>query len=407
TYLINTAEILRLTANDPALSNEYNIARIWKVWLFHQLTDAYGDIPYFEAVNDAGEMIVQAKYDSQEDIYADMLKELKEASALLSDDASKLSFGDADILLKGNIDGWKKLANSLRLRLAIRVRYAKPALSQEHVTEALALPLIDDNIMNVALKTLDDGNTDNSNQLYNSNLVQPGNMIVSFTLTDNLKRLEDPRLPLLARPSAIPEAGYRGTPPQIFGDEKIRYSGDSVAMIAESFLQPVYNIIVMNAAEVKFLRAEAALAGLSSEDAQSLYTSGIQAAMEQYGVASGDINAYQSSASATLSGTEEEQLEQIIVQKWLSIYFNGNEGWAEFRRTGYPRIWTGSELGDTQGNIPRRFTYPTDEAFKNSQHLQEAIGRLTGGDKLTSRIWWDAKAGTPFPHPKQGIFPPE
>lgn len=406
-YLINIAEVMRLTADDPEKSNQHAIARIWKVWLFHLLTDAYGDIPYFDAVRDIDSMNVQPRYDTQESIYKDMLKELKEAAAQLSDDASKKSFGDADILLHGNVDAWKRLANSLRLRLAMRVRYADNALSSEHINDVLAQPLIDENAQNVFLTTLDDGNTENVNQFYDKNLRQPLNMVMSFTATDNLLRLNDPRLPLIARPPVVPEAGYRGVPTQIDNNQKVRYSGDSVALMAESFLQPVYDIIIMNAAEVRLLRAEAALAGITGEDAQQLYASGIQLAMEQYGVAPGDITTYLGSAAGTLSGTEEEQLEQIIVQKWLAIYYNGFEGWAEFRRTGYPRIWTGGEKGDTQGNIPRRLTYPVDESFKNSSNLNEAVQRLQGGDELMSRIWWDKKAGLPVLHPRQGIFPPE
>ncbi|MBL7736765.1 MAG: SusD/RagB family nutrient-binding outer membrane lipoprotein, partial [Chitinophagaceae bacterium] len=182
---------------------------------------------------------------------------------------------------------------------------------------------------------------------------------------------------------------------------------DSVARMATSFLQPVYNIIVMNAAEVFFLRAEAALAGISSEDAQDLFASGIQAAMSQYGVANTDISDYLASPAGILAGTEEQQLEQIIVQKWLGIYYNTFEAWAEFRRTGYPRIWTGSVLGDTEGNIPRRLTYPVAEILRNGDNVAIAIGKLSKGNTLMSRVWWDQKPGLPILHPRQGMFPPE
>lgn len=405
--LINIAEIIRLTANDPALSNENAIARIWKVWLFHQLTDQFGDIPYFSAVKDIDNMDTHPVYDKQEDIYKDMLKELKEAAAQLSDDASQKSFGGADILLGGNVDRWRRFANSLRFRLAMRVRYADEALAKQHITEVLTAPLIDDNLQNVSLATLNDGNTANRNFLYDKNLRVPGNMSVSFTVTDNLIRLNDPRLPVFAKPASAAGVGYRGVPLQITGVFKQRYSADSISLMGDYFLQPVFAIVVMSAAEVKQLRAEAALSNITDENPQELFAAGIQAAMDQYGIASGAASAYISSAAGTLAGTDEEKLEQIIVQKWLSTYYNVNEGWAEFRRTGYPRIWTGNEQGDTQGNIPRRLTYPTDEYLKNAANVSEAAGRLSGGDKLLSKVWWDKKAGLPFYHPKQGIFPPE
>ena len=103
----------------------------------------------------------------------------------------------------------------------------------------------------------------------------------------------------------------------------------------------------------------------------------------------------------------EGNLENIAVQKYLAIIFQAREAWAEFRRTGYPKIWTGKDLGSTNGEIPRRTTYPLSEYNLNSLHLTEAVDRLTGRDLMTSRIWWDAKPGLPFHHAKQGAYPPE
>lgn len=407
-YLINLAEIMRLTKNDTLKVNQYAIARISRAMIFQVLTDAYGDLPYFESLNSVEEAILQPKYDKQEDIYKDLLKELKEAAAQLSNSSSQISYGNADLLLKGKVDAWRKFANSLRLRMAMRIRYADAALAAQHINEVLTQPLITSNADNVALATLNDGNSANVSNFFTRNSTQPNNMLVSFTLTDNLKRLNDPRLPIFARPANSAIAGYRGAPLQLGPDQADnRYATDSVARMATSFLQQVYNIIVMNAAEVYFLRAEAALADISTEDAQAMYLEGIKAAMAQYGVAAGDITTYLASPAGTLTGTDEEKLEQIIVQKWLGIYYNTYEAWAEFRRTGYPRIWTGTTLGDTEGNIPRRATYPTAEILRNEVNVKEAISRLTNGNTLMSRIWWDKKAGVPFAHPKQGQYPPE
>ncbi len=377
-----------------------------RAWLFHIVTDAYGDIPYSEALQDINNMIVQPKYDTQEAVYRDLLKELKKQQLNSTNGPEQLSFGNADLLLKGNVERWIKFANSLRLRLAMRVRFADASLAQQHITEVLTQPLIETNSENVKLGSVDDGNTTNSNQFYQRNLTSPNNQVVSFTLTDNLKKLNDPRLPVLARAANITEAGYRGVPTQIFGTQRDRYANDSTAHMATSFLQPVYDMVLLNAAEVQFLRAEAALAGLSNEDAQALFQSGIQLAMEQYKVAAGDITAYLGTTCSYTIGVRRGAIEQIIVQKWLSLYYNAHEGWAEFRRTGYPRIWTGAELGDTNGNVPRRLTYPVDEFFRNGANTTEAAGRLNGGDKLMSRIWWDKKAGLPIAHPRQGMFPP-
>jgi hypothetical protein len=375
--------------------------------LFHQLTDAYGDIPYYDAVKDIDEMNTQPAYDAQDAIYKDMFAELKDAVSKLSDDPEQKSFGAQDLLLNGDVDKWRRFGNSLRLRLALRVRYADQSLAQENISDVIGAPLIEDNAQNVKLTTLDDGNVDNQNEFYSKNQTQPGNMNVSFTITDNLIHLNDPRLPIYAKEAAAPGTGYRGAPLQMLQNETQRYIGDSLSLMGDYFLQKVYDKVLMNAAEVYFLRAEAAHAGLSSEDAQDMYTKGIQAGMEQFGVAGGDISTYLASPAGTLTGTDEHKLEQIIVQKWLAMYYEVNEGWAEFRRTGYPRIWTGNELGDTQGNIPRRLTYPVEEYFKNQTNVTAAAGRISGGDKLMSRVWWDKKEGLPLAHPRQGMFPPE
>ena len=307
--------------------------------------------------------------------------------------------------MHGDVDLWKRFANSLRLRLAMRIRFADAALASQVVNEVVSGPLVDENSQNIFLATLDDNNTDNANPLYGVNQTQPLNLISSFTTTDNLKPLSDPRLPVFAKPS--PYTGYRGLPLQINTVQGERYQKDSVAFIGDYFLQKVFNIILINAAEVKFLKAEAALAGMIADNAQILYQQGIRLAMDQYGVASAATNTYLASAAATLTGTTEQKLEQIIVQKWLGNYFNTYEGWAEYRRTGYPTIWTGAQLGDTQGNIPRRAIYPSDEYLKNRANVTEAASRLSNGDTYMSKIWWDKKPGLPIYHPKQGQFPPE
>ena len=405
-YIVNISQMMRITSTKPILNNQYQIARIWKVWLYHILTDAYGDIPYSEAAKNYIDIVFQPRYDSQESIYKDLLKELKEAVASLSDDGSQVSLGNADILLNGNIGAWRRFGNSLRLRLAMRIRFADAALAQQNISELLSSSLIDDNSQNVFLSTLSDGNNNNANPFYIPNLTQPGNMLSSFTVTDNLKRLSDPRLPIFARPSSIPVAGYRGVPIQLTQLEGARYGNDSASLLGDYFLQRVLKIYVINAAEVKFLRAEAALAGITNENAGTLFIQGIQLSLNQFEVSPALANTYIATAG-TLTGTPEQKLEQIIVQKWIANFPNSYEGWAEYRRTGYPRIWTGGNLGDTRGNIPRRIMYSGDEYLKNAENVRAAAALLSNGDDYMSKIWWDKKPGLPVYHPRQGMFPPE
>lgn len=406
-YLINISEVIRLSADKPQLNDLQAMARIWKVWLFHRLTDAYGDIPYSEAVQRLDDVKNQPVYDTQEDIYRDMLKELKEAASQLGAVGDQKSVGGADLLFSGDVERWRRLANSLRLRLSMRVSYADAALTQENITSLASAPLIENNGQNARITTKGEGavNVADRNPFFN----QYENaswypMWASFTTTDNLIRLNDPRLPVFTEPATDGVSGYRGRPLGLETSQKPRYVETSTAVLGSRFWAAVYDIMVMNAAEVYFLKAEAALRGFTAEDPQALYAEGIRLSLEQYSI---DPSAYLASPAATLAGTEEEMLEQIIVQKWLAIYYQSNEAWAEFRRTGYPRIWLGPDANDNGGEIPRRVRYPIDEYAKNETNVKAAVSRLAEQDQYTSRVWWDKKAGLPVHHPRQGMFPPE
>lgn len=415
---IEAAEMIRLTSKDPLRRNQTQIGRILKVWLLHRYTDQWGDMPYFEALKSREEVINNPKYDTQDAIYRDMLKELKEAEELLEVDPNQLSFGNADILFQGNVERWKRFANSLRLRLAIRVRYADASLAQEHITDVLTKQLIETNAQNAQLATLASisANADNRSPIFLRYLSNPMPIFASLTMTESLKQRNDPRLPIYFEPATLRapgDAGYRGRPIQIHLQQRDRYHQDSLAHLGNAFKQPVLQIKILTAAEVRFLRAEAALAGLSGGNAQTLLQEGIQLAMQEHNIASGTIDNYVASITAAFGGyTDERKLEEIIVQKYIALFMQADETWAEHRRTGYPRIWTGNDIGVTGGRILRRFTYPQLEYQINGTNVEEAANRLQGGDQLISRIWWDKKAGLldlngPYAHPRQGSFPPD
>jgi hypothetical protein len=406
-YVINLNEILRLTADDPQKVDQHAMARIWKVWVFHIMTDAYGDIPYFESAMDVQNVINQPVYDTQEMIYRDMLNELKEAAAQLGSQQDQISFGNADILYQGNVDSWKKFANSLRLRLAVRVRFADAALAAEHITDVISAPLIDENSENASLKTLQPSatqNSDNTNFVYNRNLTNITPMFVGFAIADVMIPTDDPRMPVFLTPSQDRLRSYRARPIQLAQEQKEPYGQEMVASVGPLLNAEIYEIIVMNAAEVYFLRAEAAFANITSEAAEELYLMGIQGSMEQYDIAEPEVTEFLNQDIGTLSGTEEEQFEQIVTQKYIAMFFQGHQGWAEHRRTGYPKVWIGDEVGVVD-NIPRRFTYPNDEYLKNEANVTEAAGRM-GGDELDTKVWWDKRPGLPFAHPMQDVFPP-
>lgn len=406
--IINISETIRLTQDDPLEINKNAMARIWKVWLFHRLTDRFGDVPYSEAALSAVEAINQPVYDTQESIYRDMLNELRDAAADLSTDGSLLSYGSADILHGGDVEAWRRFANSLRLRLAMRVRYADQDLAEEHISEVINADLISENSQNASVVTEGESaaDTDNRNPLYNRYERAAGYpMWCTFTTTDILKDLNDPRLPVYCLPATDGTSGYNGRPIQLLAGQKAPYSEDNSARLGELFWEPEYTIKVMTAAEVDFLEAEAFLAGLASGSAEMAYHDGIRHAMAMYDIPADEVDDYLASPAGNLTGGEEEQLEQIITQKWLALYFQSNEAWAEYRRTGYPLMWVGGEPGDTGGEIPRRLTYPAAEYSVNNENVTAAAQRM-GGDELMTRVWWDAKAALPYDHPAQGTFPP-
>ncbi len=412
-FIINTAEIVRLTEGKPLLSNKNAIGRIMKVWLFHQLTDIYGDIPYFEAALNVNQVVNYPKYDKQEDIYKDMLKELKEASAQLSNDAAQVSYGASDLMYNGNVDSWRRFANSLRLRLAIRVRFADAALAAEHIKEVVTLPLITLNTQNAMLTTEGASASDinNRNPIYNRYISNTVPLYTTYTVTDNLLSRNDPRLPIFVTPAPEPENGqqWRGRLLAMDADldgGTVSFRQEQVASLGALFIAAQYQIKIMTASEVNFLRAEAALANITTESAEELWKAGIKLSMELYGVAANKITPYLTEQGAKFAAaTEEKKLEEIITQKWLGNYFQSKESWAEYRRTGYPLIWVGQQRGDTDRKIPRRLTYPPAEYLRNEKSTRAAAERLSGGDVFMSRFWWDARPGLPFAHPLQNTFP--
>ena len=413
-YLININEAIRLTQQDPALSNKNAMARIFRVWLWQNLTDMYGDIPYTEAAQDRDHLIAEPKYDKQEDIYKDLFTQLKAATDQLKDDPSQRGYGAADILFKGDVSAWQKFANSLRLRMAMRVRYVDNTLAQQNISEVINAPLISANAENATLLSEGPNAALNANKsplliLLAGNLIEPRH--IGFPVLEILAKNHDPRmsiyfrLPNLIDPSSsIP---YRARPINVYDTETFRYIRDSISLVGAYFEAPQFSFNLITAAEVNYLKAEAMLAGLTPGDANAAYRTGIQLAMEQYGVPPASITTFLASSAATLSGTSEQQLEQIIDQKYITLIYQSNEAWAEYRRTGYPKMWLGSGPTDTQGQIPRRLTYPADEYSKNQVNVTAAVSNYQDGDKLTSRMWWDVKPGLPYAHPKQGTYPPE
>ncbi len=415
--IIDIAETIRLTEAEEWYANLNAMSRIWKVWLFQQITDHYGDIPYFEAALAQNETVPFPAYDTQREIYVDMMEQLRQAASDLQDSADRLDVGQQDLIYNGNVEMWRRFANSLRLRYALRVRFADEQLAAQHISEVINAPLIEDNSQNAYVMTLPDGTQFNSNRhpVFNQNVNPLNPLTCAHTRVSNMRAaqsedldMDDPRLPVLCTPSPT-DGEYRGR--LLGGREGYGWfnGNNNISRLGPKALQSDQPINLMTYAEVEFNKAEIYLAGLASGDAQSAYQAGLRSALEFsfWELDEADISAFMASSAGSLSGDNEVQLRKISTQRFLALYNQVAESYSEFRRTGYPTTYLdAAEEGVTNRQIPRRFTYPTSEYEVNTQNVQQAAGRLDSGDNLMSRIWWDARPGLPIEHPHTGIYPP-
>lgn len=442
-YIRNLSEIMRLTKDDPELVNKYAMARILKVLAFAQCTDFHGDIPYFEVAQPMDQIIYEPKYDTQKSIYEDLFKELKEAAADL--DASKDTYGSADIFYEGDVEKWEKFANSLRLRLAMRIRYVDSQLAESQISD-----LTDDNLIvssddNAFVFTSNDypENRNNDYATLLSNGTDLYKKLMPKTVLDIWKNNYDPRLKLYADTAmaTFQSFGYRGRP--LLGDcpqeQKNPYGFESVSRQSMHMYAAIWPVPVMTAAEVNFALAEAALFGLKGTmaDAQTYYSNGYEAALnwsllwyqtttgqiaelfsyfdpamdgaaitaydEFHAITEAEISAFLDSASVlTLTGTPEEKFEMVINQKAVSFYPTMiHDAYSEWRRTGYPRVLIGDDAGELAGVSPRRGLYPYTEQTLNGDNLDEAIQRMGGTDHALNPVWWDANPSVPYEHPEE------
>lgn len=360
-------------------SNYRGVGLVLRSWVFLLLTDAYGDIPYSQAAQ-LNEFITPA-YDKQKDVYFGLLDDLKAAGTAL-DPAGKAIGGD--VIYNGNILRWKKLANSLRLRIALRIADREPAKAKQVVAEIQS----DNNLL------LSD-NTDIAQLIY-QNSPQQNPISASFetredyrvskTIIDKLTELNDPRLPIYASKTQNPSAaGYVGLPSGLDNDGANKVGLANVSRPGAYFLQPTAPAVIFSYSELLFDRAEAAARGFTSEDAAALYQQAIRASFTQYNIADATATAYL--AQAAVQYNPANFRKSIGEQKWLALYAQGLEAWAERRRLDYP-VLTASVRTVLDGQIPVRFIYPATEQSLNGKSYKNAVANQ-GPDLLTTKLWFD------------------
>lgn len=402
----------------------FALAQILKISAWHKATDMFGPIPYKEA----GKGLITVPYDSQEEVYKAMFKELSDAIEVLTkyaDNGNSKLLPNADAVYAGDVHKWVVYANSLMLRLAMRVYYADAALSKKYALQAV-------NHSYGVMKTKDDeakmergaslefkNNLDVLINQYNE--CRMGSSMLAY-----LGGYQDPRLPKYFNTSTVSQAvtvgtygKYSGVPTGHDVSSNDAFKDSSRPAITST--TPTY---WMRASEVYFLLAEAALHGFAvGGTAESLYEKGIEMSFEENGIASSEVADYMSSglkpsaysfhltnpgvnvdvpavtqATTEWSGTDEEKLEKIMIQKWIALYPNGQEAWTEYRRTGYPKLHsvvTNYSNGEIDSEVGiRRMRFPTNKSTsaEDIANLESARKLLRGGlDKAGTRLWWDNK----------------
>jgi hypothetical protein len=352
------------------------MGRIMKAWTFHVVTDLWGDIGYSEALqgrDPAGAN--QPAFDPQQSVYTALLAELEDAEADL--DAGGVGLGGADLLYGGDTDRWSRFANSLRLRLAMRLSEVDATLARQEFNDALAAGVMTSNADNAVLHYIEGGT--NAHPIYEYELNRDDHS-VSKTLVDTLRALADPRLPIYAEPTAA--GTYVGT----VNAYETQPALTAISHIGDFFSKADAPAYVMTYAEVLFLQAEAAQRGWITADPAALYQAAIAASMQMLGVPAGDIAAYVAQPRVQYAGGDAG-LTQIALQKWIALFSNGVEAYAEYRRTGQPVLMPGPNA-ENNGIIPVRLPYPSREASLNSENLESAKARQGGAD-LNDPVWWD------------------
>lgn len=399
----NAVEVLKMTSGGEKYENRWHNtqAQIIAIIGFSRLTDMFGDVPYHEG-GMAKYGIEEPAYDTQEDIYADMVERLKNCMTTLEEPgaSAQIYASDIDPVYEGDIDKWIRFANSYRLHLAMRARFADPGKYEPIIAECISLPLIESNDQNPTLET-SDGKSDLYNPWYwtwKSSQEGIYNLVWTEKFINTLKETSDPRLSFFATKN--PDEEYKGMPNGLTDEAFSAWNKKNASIPTGDFFAKDQPIYMITAAQIWLLRSEAALFNLSGAggDANVIYQTAIRLAMEQWNIDADSIDTYLTEEEeATLNGDQENMFRQISTQMWITSVPNAFESWCTIRRTGYPVIpqRTSPELsqGITNGYMPTRVSYPvTRERTINGDHLDEAIGRIPGGeDRLDAKLWWDVR----------------
>jgi hypothetical protein len=376
--IVNLNQIIKL-GDAQANTNYKGVALVLRSWVFTLLTDAYGDIPYKQAINIS--QYLTPAYDTQKDVYYALLDDLKAAQAAL-DPSGKAIAGD--VIYSSNITKWKKLANSLRLRIALRIADRDPAKAKQVIADIQAEggSYIAANTEIAQFVYVDSPNQNPISNLFDTR----DDYRISKTIVDKLFALNDPRLPVYASKTKDATAQtYVGIPNGLLVGDASGLGFTKTSKPGTYFLAPHAPAVIISYAEVLFDRAEAAARGFTTENAADLYKQAIVASFGQYGITGDAVDSYTNQATVQYNAANYKK--SIGEQKWIALFGQGLEAFAEWRRLDYPQLQP-AVAGALNGKIPTRFIYPGTEQSLNGTSYKAAVADQ-GADVLTTKLWFD------------------
>lgn len=383
--LANLQEIINLNTDPETAPNQLQsgpndqqiaVAKVLQAYYYWITTDAWGPIPYSQALQ--GRANFKPAYDTQEAVYTGLFSSLTDAANAL--DAAETIGGD--VLYDGDLEKWKKWANSMRMIMAMRISAVNPGKAQTEFTAAMNAGAFASNDDNAVYTHLDDQNNDND---WEDRFETRRDWAIAEPLANYLLEHNDPRVNMYADP-ALATGTVVGMPYGLTNAGDV--AQNDVSFYGSQLRQQTTPTFVTTYAEVLFTMAEAASKGWINGDAAQMYNDAIKASWEQWGVFDqASYDAY--ITQGDVNWTSDDAIKLIAMQKWVHLYSNGFQAWASWRRMGYPILTPAPEPLNDSGKIPVRYGYPTTERDLNGSNWQAAVEMLGGEDNNEVRVWWD------------------
>ena len=380
------------------IPNYVGIAKILQAYTYQLLTDNFGPIPFSEALKGETQGISSPKYDSQEEVYNGIIQMVKDGKALLTEEGTPP--GVDDFLYGGDVHSWDKFANTLLLRMYLRLWYVNEPLARQGIMdlESAGAEYIGDG---ETAQIIYSGGAGNTNPLYSEmvNLNRTQNLIASntglgqFLAREDTAGTIDPRIDIFYNINGpayvgLNQGDYFDNTPRTYSYPGFYVGGTANPPAAATTITATAPVKFISSYESFFLQAEAAVR-MGTGDAQALYESGISASFAEYKLSDEASSAYleyylSTIASFPAAGGPEEKVEAIITEKWIAMCGNQNiEAWTEQRRTGYPDFFVVSKNTTIGSTFPARIPYPETESTRNLN--------FPGQKEVTEKVWWDVK----------------